>query len=78
MCEHLQDDLQQAEESRRKLQAFDGSDDVLVVLAHDRTLLDVVDLWPETLDEWKEKVWGELGRWRFLEQFKNAVKDEAS
>lgn len=76
MCEHLQDDLPQAEESRRRLQAFDGSDDVLVVLAHDRTLLDVVDFWPGKLDEWKEKRWGELGRWRFLEHFKNAVEDE--
>jgi glyoxylase-like metal-dependent hydrolase (beta-lactamase superfamily II) len=54
--------------SVNKLVEFDGEEDILVVLAHDASLLDVVDLYPEGANEWKKKGWKEQGHWRFLGQ----------
>ncbi|KAF1960388.1 Metallo-hydrolase/oxidoreductase [Byssothecium circinans] len=63
-------DVPEAEETIRKMQEFDASDDVLVMIAHDASLLGVVELFPKRANEWKEKGWKEQGRWRFLKDFK--------
>ncbi|KAF2144849.1 uncharacterized protein K452DRAFT_221833 [Aplosporella prunicola CBS 121167] len=62
---------------------FDACDDVLVVLAHDESLLGVLGdgegaehgkwLFPNTLDRWREEGLGELARWRFLADFSEGV-----
>jgi hypothetical protein len=66
-------DVAEAEATIDKMFAFDASEDVFVVIAHDRSLLGVIDFFPETVNAWKEKGWKEAGRWRFLEDFKGAV-----
>jgi hypothetical protein len=48
-------DVEAATESIRRLEEFDASPDVFVAIAHDDTLLDVVDFFPKTAGAWKEK-----------------------
>lgn len=44
---------------------------VLVAIAHDKTLLDVVDLFPTFSNDWKARGWAERARWLFLRDFQN-------
>ena len=71
--EGLHDDIAGAEDTLEKLKVFDANDSVLVIIAHDWSLLHVVDLYPKHLNQWKQHNWGKLGRWRFLADFKEAV-----
>ena len=56
------------------MQDFDADDRVFVVIAHDFTLLDVMDFFPREANDWKAKGWKEKGRWRFLKDFQRAVE----
>jgi len=67
-------DVPETQRTLEKLQEADASDDVLVVLAHDDSLLDVVEFFPKSANEWKAKGWGEKGRWAFLKFFSDAVE----
>ena len=58
----------------RKVQDFDADDRVFVMIAHDYTLLEVVDFFPREANGWKAKGWKEEGRWRFLGDFQRAVE----
>ena len=55
--------------SIEKLTEFDACEDVFSVIAHDMSLFDVVEFYPERANEWKAKGWGREGRWRFLREF---------
>lgn len=61
-----------ANESVRGLMEFDGNQNILVCLAHDPSLFDVLPILSSTekgtLNCWKEKGWKESLRWRFLNQ----------
>lgn len=60
-------DLTSARESIIKLQAFDADERVFMAPAHDFSLRDVVEYFPDnTMDEWKQKGWKEKARWLFL------------
>lgn len=62
----------------RKLGEFDGWENVLTVLAHDDTLVDVVGFFPESrANGWKKEGWRERGLWRFLGDLSRAVEAEA-
>ncbi|KAJ7717785.1 beta-lactamase-like protein [Mycena metata] len=51
------------------ISAFDANPDVLVVLAHDESLLEIVGpAFPAKLDGWKERGWKERAVWAFLEE----------
>jgi glyoxylase-like metal-dependent hydrolase (beta-lactamase superfamily II) len=67
-------DLDAANESISKLQDMDGLDEVLVVIAHDSSLLDVVDFFPKYADDFFAKGWQKKGKWLFLKDFAEAVK----
>ncbi|KAH7232248.1 uncharacterized protein BKA55DRAFT_598256 [Fusarium redolens] len=57
------------EETRRtivKFQEAGGRDDIFVVLAHDEVLLDVVDFFPNTANDFLNKGWVQKSRWLFL------------
>ncbi|TFK48510.1 Metallo-hydrolase/oxidoreductase [Heliocybe sulcata] len=56
-----------AASSIAKLSAFDADPDVLVLIAHDSTLEDVVSYFPEKADNWKEQMW-KARRWSFLDK----------
>lgn len=61
-----QEDLKKAEDTVEKLKAFDGRDDVMIIIAHDATLLDVLEHFPRDINAWKAKGWAAQGRWLFL------------
>ncbi|KAK1233379.1 hypothetical protein PQX77_003491 [Marasmius sp. AFHP31] len=61
-------DREQSIESQRALGLLDAHRDIFVVVAHDTTLMGVLTLFPETLDDWKEKKWKENAIWTFLEE----------
>jgi hypothetical protein len=68
------DDLPAALESHRKLQLVDAlTEQVFVILAHDETIGDTIDLFPKDANAWKERGWAERSRWVFLRDFKEAV-----
>lgn len=53
----------------RKVALLDADSSVFTLLAHDTWLLDVVDLFPAKVNDWKEKGWAEKCQWRFLQDF---------
>ncbi|KAF2432261.1 hypothetical protein EJ08DRAFT_648329, partial [Tothia fuscella] len=55
--------------TRTKLMQFDASENVFVVIAHDATIVDIVETFPRSASHWKEKNWKELVRWEFLKDF---------
>ena len=62
-------DPEEGQDSIDKLKEFDAHDSILVNIAHDSSLGDVVDLFPKTANGWSKKGWKEEGRWRFLRDF---------
>ena len=44
------------------------------MIAHDYSLLNVVNFFPKEANYWKAKRWKEEGWWRFLEDFQKAVE----
>jgi glyoxylase-like metal-dependent hydrolase (beta-lactamase superfamily II) len=56
-----------------KVIEVDAQDEVLVVIAHDDSLLPVMDFFPKYANECKRKGWVEEGRWLFLKDFEKAV-----
>lgn len=70
-------DLTSAREAISKLQAFDADERVFMAPAHDLSLRDAVEYFPNnTMDEWKQKGWKEKSNWLFLRDFE-AVADAA-
>ncbi|KAF2666416.1 hypothetical protein BT63DRAFT_463490 [Microthyrium microscopicum] len=54
------------------MEIFDADDRILIIIAHDASLLDVIDeMFPKTLNGWKVKGWKQRGRWAFLPQMEN-------
>jgi len=67
-------DVDEAEVTIEKVIEADAQDEVLVVMAHDDSLLDVVDFFPKYANDFVEKGWVEKGRWLFLKDFADGVK----
>lgn len=63
-----------AEWTTEGVEEFDANENVLVVIAHDASLKDVVDFFPKPANEWKSKDWGKNGRWRFLGDFAEGLE----
>lgn len=69
------------EDTIMKLEAFDAAENVWVVIAHDRSLLEPeigVEFFPTgTLNSWKKDDLAEKTRWTFLKDFEVAAKAAA-
>lgn len=65
-----------AMQSIRHLQEFDAADNVLVVCAHDATLVGIVEVFPAKANDWKSAGWMERGRWRFLRDWDVGYADK--
>ncbi|KAH6661890.1 beta-lactamase-like protein [Halenospora varia] len=67
-----------ANQSISSMKEFDASPDVLVCLAHDPALFDVLPLLNQdkenTVNDWKEKGYKEMVRWRFLNELPRGGK----
>jgi hypothetical protein len=68
------DDPKAARESHGKLQLVDAQKQVLVILAHDECMEDVIEFFPEKANGWRELGWGDRARWLFLGDFREAVE----
>ncbi|KAG8719010.1 hypothetical protein FRC08_003867 [Ceratobasidium sp. 394] len=66
-------DPPEAEECIRKLREFDAHPNVLTVIAHDVTLLDIIDFFPKTSNDWHARGYREQAMWKFLGDFEGAV-----
>lgn len=67
-------DADEAQVTIEKVIEIDARDEVFVVMAHDDSLLDVVDFFPKFANAFEQKGWVEKGRWLFLKDFAGAVK----
>lgn len=61
-----EDDLAEAQRSADKLSGFDGEGSIFTIWAHDASLLDVIEFFPQQANEWKAKGWKKDGHWRWL------------
>ena len=61
--------MEEAEKTLEQLKAFDGRDDVLIIIAHDATLLDTLEFFPKNVNNWRVNGWGLQSRWLFLKEF---------
>lgn len=66
-------DLEAARDTLRKIEVFDADENILCVSAHDWSLKDVLDYYPQPANDWKAKGWKEKGRWRFLANFQKSI-----
>jgi glyoxylase-like metal-dependent hydrolase (beta-lactamase superfamily II) len=66
---------EEAEWSIDGLAEFDADERVLAVIAHDASLLPVLDFLPKTANEWKSKEWRSEGQWRFVSDFAQGVQE---
>lgn len=60
-------------ETLGKLTEFDAHENILTVIAHDGSIVDVLEYYPKSANPWKEKGWKPASEWRFLADFKGAV-----
>jgi hypothetical protein len=58
-------DVAEAHASISKMQVFDSAENIWVVIAHDQTLLDIVDFYPARVNDWQKRGYAEKTRWRF-------------
>ncbi|KAJ7576813.1 beta-lactamase-like protein [Mycena floridula] len=57
-----------------KLALFDADPDVMVMLAHDGSLIGVIDLFPANLNDWKAKGWKDKVLWAFVDKDKDGYR----
>jgi hypothetical protein len=67
-------DIPLAIETIAKAQEPDAQDNVLFIYAHDPSIMGVVDLFPKGVNDWQAKGWRETLFWKFLGDFKDAMK----
>lgn len=68
-------DIPLVKETIGKMIELDGRDDVFVVIAHDGSLQNRIEFFPESANGWKSKGWKEDTRWKFLADFQDAAKE---
>ncbi|KAL9612333.1 MAG: hypothetical protein Q9167_003066 [Letrouitia subvulpina] len=68
--------VDESRDSAIKMSNFDANEKIFTMIAHDDTLMDIVEYFPTaTANQWKEKGWRERGLWKFLRKFEEAVKE---
>ncbi|CAE6413238.1 unnamed protein product [Rhizoctonia solani] len=66
-------DPAEAQKSVEKLIDIDCHENIFTVIAHDKTMLDVLEFFPGSLNDWKFKGYKERSMWRFLKDFEGAL-----
>lgn len=65
-------DIGEAVRSIRKAQPLDGNENILCISAHDASIFGVVDLFPDSANDWQRKGWREKILWTFLKDFERS------
>ena len=63
-----------AEETVRKIEELDAADNVFVIIAHDESLIDQIDFYPKTINDWRLKGYRSKTRWLFCRDFEGALE----
>ncbi|CAE6421085.1 hypothetical protein ACGC1H_006694 [Rhizoctonia solani] len=63
----------EAQRSLEKLLDVDCHENIFTIIAHDSTMLGVVEFFPKTLNDWKFKGYREKSMWSFLKDFGDAL-----
>jgi glyoxylase-like metal-dependent hydrolase (beta-lactamase superfamily II) len=66
-------DVAQAVDTIKRLQEADAHNNILIVAAHDASMLHVVDFFPKTANDFVQKGWVQKARWAWLADFAKAV-----
>lgn len=56
------------------LQEFDAAENVLLLVAHDDSVKEVLSFFPDGMNDWFEKDMAKKAKWRFLADFEEAVE----
>ncbi|UZJ53751.1 hypothetical protein CBS101457_003071 [Exobasidium rhododendri] len=67
----------EAVQSVKGITELDASDDIFVILAHERSLQSKIPLFPKAINDWRKKDIDASTRWLFVDDFAGAA-DEAS
>ncbi|KAH7399182.1 metallo-beta-lactamase superfamily protein [Phaeosphaeria sp. MPI-PUGE-AT-0046c] len=67
----------EATRSIEKMTEFDAYDNIFPVIAHDNTLMGVVDVYPKQANDWQNRGWKDTSRWGFLGDFDIGTKGMA-
>ena len=62
--------------SIERLAEFDADPNILVIIAHERSLLGQIDFFPHAINDWKAKDLDEKTRWGFCAAFESAVTEQ--
>ncbi|KAK5075253.1 hypothetical protein LTS08_001664 [Lithohypha guttulata] len=69
-------DIPLAIKTIEKTQIADADENILYIFAHDSKIRGVVDLFPSSANNWKQKGWRQKLLWRFLEDFEVAAQQQ--
>lgn len=56
-----------------KIAELDAADNIFIIIAHDESINDEIDLFPRSINDWKVKGVRERTRWLFCKDFENAM-----
>lgn len=68
------EDPDTSRKSIRKTGLFDANDDVFVMLAHDASLIPLIEKYPAKVNAWKEKGWKKKGVWGYIDRMNPAFR----
>jgi len=74
LCATMNESLDDAIATLDKMKFFDGSPDVLVIIAHDSSLMDFLPFFPKNITNWDDASYKVGGTWRFLKDFSKAIE----
>lgn len=69
-------DAEMAQRSLKLMEPFDADEKILVIAAHDHTLVPYLEYWPKESNGWHEAHWKELNRWEFLKDFTKIIEEK--
>ena len=75
---HINQNSQEAIRSIRSITQLDASDDVIIILAHDRHLQDKIPLFPKSITSWREDDLDAKTRWLFVDDFAGSADKAAA
>lgn len=75
VTETFPDDLDTCNWTVAGLQEFDAAENVLVLVAHDEGVRDILEFYPRSVNGWRAKDLANKARWTFLADFEEALID---
>ncbi|KAI5365582.1 hypothetical protein J4E82_011376 [Alternaria postmessia] len=66
-------DLSTAMHTIDAVRNFDDQDNIFLVAAHDHTVSGVIDTFPQSANQWKQKGWKDEAKWLFIKDFQDAL-----